>query len=302
ALNQSSEAVPHWSVMKGIRARDRHSSNSVDTPLRRALSFTYAVCGSPTWSDGGSSLIRAHIRQEATRLGITVNKHVYNLMVELFDDIPYYRDMVSFTYVDTDAFCAVNMHFDIDESTPADKVITAAFLARNLTQNAEWETYRHLRETYKPHFCAIIASIMQCRPDNGVNPFGAGGAPRGVASFNGLGEYNWVTPRGIGREGVMQLLTGEEPEWSLPGWISINGYRRESWYQQNNMRINNRNQNLVDWATIPGDHEHFLSEAFWQQSGGMFTPRQQMTYNTCVNDIRRFASELQDQYSINVFN
>lgn len=303
----STGPMPTYSIIGGRRILQDGSVQSVLTSgsnrltdhQRRVEGFVFHVGG----NNATNVMFNGELRSDARAAGRTFNAYAHQLLVELFNDIPYYRDMVWFDFVDHPTIPLLNMYFKIEEDTPADKVITAAFLARNLMQNQDYISYKHfLSLGYRPHFAAILATMMDCRPDNGVNPFTRSDVPQGRVSMRGLGEYNWVHPSGIGKEGVIQLLTGEEPEWQLESWLSLQGYRREGYFSGRGMTINGRGQNLVDWATISGDNEHFLSQLSWSTGSGRFTPSRALDYATVLQDISNFADFLNTEYNINVRN
>lgn len=304
ALNQSS--FPHYAFHKVRRSNDPDRDVGSSAASQRAMTtpnnFVFHVLGDPTVRVTNSRYrgdFYQGYRALAEAQGVTVNRYIYEMLVELFEDIPFYRDLVDFEYMDVNSFGAVNMYFNITDETPADKVITAAFLARNIAHFGEGRTYQNMLSLgYTPFFSAIVSSMVQFRPDNGVNPFG--GERLGVATSLTAGEYNWFHPRGIGREGVIRLLSGEEPEWALESWNSLRGYRRENHFSNNNMTVNGRPQILIDWATVPGDTEHFIEDFSFDRGRGMFNVNQ-MNYIRLDRNIRNFAELLRSDYNIDVF-
>lgn len=107
---------------------------------------------------------------------------------------------------------------------PADKIILATFLMRNLAQYDFACTYLKLRsEGYRPRVAALFSQIVR---------YQMGGLHNGSITGGQQGEASWIFSRWFGEQAAIRYLK-QEPEadqcWIQSPWVEQScGYKRDS--------------------------------------------------------------------------
>lgn len=156
---------------------------------------------------------------------------------------------------------------------PSDKVMMGLFLARNLAQMGYGLGYLRLRnDGLKPKAAAILAHLWYFNGGTPLSP--------GSVRYNGVGEYNWVSPRTFGIESLRNLVTADADwsPWVQPTWGEQRGYRRDRWFSEHNIthgEVRDRNnrratqhertRKLIDCLSAPYDFpiwDNFVQETY----------------------------------------
>ncbi len=137
---------------------------------------------------------------------------------------------------------------------PADKVILATFLMRNLAQYDYAITYLMLREQgYRPRVAALFSQIVR---------YQVGGLNNGAITGGQQGEASWIFSRWFGENAAVRYLKQEEEAdqcWIQDPWVEQEcGYKRDSHLNRDHavfvtMRGHNVYRTLNMAMCIPGD-------------------------------------------------
>lgn len=140
----------------------------------------------------------------------------FKVAKEIIDDLPMYKGFITFHQEQK----VIRFHV---KDQPADKIMTAMFLLRNLNQQGS-AIYLFAREMgYRPRVCTAIFGIYYL---NLPTPF-----QRGAISMNGYTESSFFDLNTFGRQGLINFLKQEE---SYQPWVQPNfdtterGYVRDS--------------------------------------------------------------------------
>lgn len=172
-------------------------------------------------------------------------------MQEIVNSLPWMRDMVTVR----PAGKFINF---LTGDNPADKVMLAVFLMRNIAQMATTAiAYRTARDRgLTPLQAAVACSVMWL----GTRDFRG----RINAGTNYPGEYNFFNVYTFGRQSLTNFVRGEV-EWQLDSWQNLNGYRRDQWFWENDLFITNmggerRHRILLDALSVDNDTQLFDSD------------------------------------------
>lgn len=187
------------------------------------------------------------------------NSHTYwEDMQEIVDSLPWMRDMV----ILRPAGKFINF---LTGDFPADKVMMAVFLLRNIAQMQNTaNAYRAARnQGLTPLQAAVACSIMWLG-----NP-GFGGQRAAGTAYPG--EYNFFNVYTFGRLSLRRFVRGEA-EWQLDSWQELNGYRRDQWFWENDRTITNmagtqRHRILLDSLSISTGDAQLLDSDRLNQDG-----------------------------------
>lgn len=176
----------------------------------------------------------------------------YQHMRELIQDIPWLKASVH---------PLVGVIRVPIKDAPSDKAMMTLFLVRNLATNENYSSYRDfLAKGYKPLAAAILSSHWCIGRGNTMNP-------QANWYYTSVGEYNWLSPYTFGKESLQRLVQAGKDfnPWYLGTWASLKGYRRDSWFRQNNYTFNrtlprhdsydniNHHRKLIDCLSIKND-------------------------------------------------
>ena len=233
ALNDG--VLSHWSLRFGADGNDaRELVDRVNNGLPHCFLRFYPDLPQSGWPEG-------------------IRNTYWEDMQEVVNSLPWMRELVVINRA------GGFMNFLTGEN-PADKVILAVFMMRNIANMSSMSNaYRHARNEGLTPLQAVVASSVMFLGNPG---FGGGRA----AGTNYPSEYNLFNVYSFGRQSLERFVNGE-PDWQLPSWQNLNGYRRDQYFWENDLEIDcihgrRSNRILLDAFSIPNDQPLFDSDVF----------------------------------------
>lgn len=197
------------------------------------------------------SMLRFYPNLELGQWPVGIQGNYWTDMQEIVDSLPWMRDMV----VIRPAGKFINF---LTGEFPADKVMLAVFLMRNIAQMSTMgHAFRLARSNgLTPLQAAVACSVMW------VGSAGFGGNRQ--AGTNYPGEYNFINVYTFGRRSLARLVAGHA-DWQLSSWQDLNGYRRDQYFWENDLTIRGfagqqRHRILLDALSINEDDKLFDSD------------------------------------------
>lgn len=192
-------------------------------------------------------------------------KAYFGEMKLLLADMPIFSDMVT---VHPLAKCVrVYTH-----GQPADKVMLAMFMFRNLAQEDYIHGYLELRSKgYRPRAAAILTHYLYYTPPS---PFSGG-----TWTERCLEESSWINPRTFGKNAFINMLKQDmDIEWAQDLFnVQSNGYHRDHHFRNDDVVFDSNGdrydedspyyRRMSDAFCLPSDEKFHTSQRWCSEMG-----------------------------------